>query len=66
MKKEIEILKEQVKDYEERFKVIKKIVEDNIFEDLDELSYCMMLSTISSVCDGKTGFISILGDKEND
>ena len=39
---------------------------DNIFEDLDNLSYCMMLSTISSVCDGKTGFLSMLGDKENE
>ena len=66
VQRDYEKLQQQVKDYEKRFKVIKKIVEDNIFEDLDNLSYCVMLSTISSVCDGKAGFLSILGEKENE
>ena len=61
---EIARLKETIKEYEDRFKLIKKIVNDNIFEELDSLSYACMLSTISDVCDGKTGFLEILGDKE--
>ena len=61
---EIERLNNIIKEYEDRFKMIKKIVEDNILEELNSLEYSMMMSTISSVCDGKSGFLSLGVDKE--
>lgn len=62
----IQQLTNKIKEYEDRFKVIKKIVEDNIFEDINGLEYCLMLSTISSVCDGKTGFLDLIEGEDGE
>ena len=61
---EIERLNNIINEYETRFKIIKEIVEDNILEELNSLEYSMMMSTISSVCDGKPGFLKLGVDKE--
>ena len=59
--------KEKIEDYEIRFKLIKKICNDNIFEELSSFSYMAMLTTICEVCDGKLGFLSKLdGDVKNE
>ncbi len=61
---EIERLNNIIKEYEDRFKMIKKIVQDNILEELDDISYACMMSTIDSVCDGKPGFLVMLNKEK--
>lgn len=61
---EIKRLNNIIKEYEVRFKMIKKIVQDNILEELDDISYACMMSTIDSVCDGKPGFLAMLNNEK--
>ena len=67
-KKELE---DKIKQMEQRFELIYKICDENMFEDLDDIGYCMMLSSIAGICKNDFKTLDLVyrlnqGDKEDE